>query len=202
MEECRPSDLNQLFLRGTVGDSPRLSHFSHGESFYQFPLCCRRLSGAEDVVNVLVPGWMPQNGLTIGGEVEVEGSLRSFNNRSGIGSRLVLTVLALRISPTAEEHANRLRLRGTICRRCGVRRTPLGREICDFTLAVNRRYGRSDYLPCIAWGTVAQRCAQLCVGTRVTLEGRLQSRSYVKQLPGGCEERVAYEVSVMELEAE
>lgn len=202
MEEYCQTDFNRILIRGVVGERPRLSHFSHGESFFQFPLCCRRLSGAEDVVNVLVPGRVPQNGLTIGGEVEVQGSLRSFNNRSGVGSRLVLTVLANQISPTGEEHVNHLRLRGTICRRGGVRRTPLGREICDFTLAVNRKYGRSDYLPCIAWGTMAQKCAGLSVGSRLALEGRLQSRHYVKQLPDRCEDRVAYEVSAMSLEEE
>lgn len=204
MNQCGQGDQNQILIRGTVGDAPRLSHCSHDQRFYQFPLCSQRLSGNEDVVNVLVPGRLLQlgNGLTIGEEVEVEGSLRTFNNRSGVGSRLVITILARRIAPTQEEHLNQLRLTGTICRRGCVRRTPLGREICDFTLAVNRKYGHSDYLPCIAWGSMAQKCACLSVGSRIALEGRLQSRGYVKQFPDHSEERVAYEVSAMELETE
>ena len=130
------------------------------------------------------------------------GSLRTFNNRSGVGARLVITVLADSVTPTTEPHANPLTLKGTICRRGEVRRTPLGREICDFTLAVNRRYGRSDYLPCIAWGTMAQRCAAMGVGSRLELTGRLQSRTYTKQYPDHAEERVAYECSAMSLEPE
>lgn len=202
MEGNHQFDLNRILLRGTVEGAAKPSHLSHGERFYQFPLGCRRLSGNRDVVNVLVSErLMAERPLTVGEEVEVRGSLRTFNNRSGVGSRLVVTVLAGCILSGGEDHANALRLRGTICRRGCVRRTPLGREICDFTLAVNRRYGRADYLPCIAWGSMAQRCAGMNVGSRVTLDGRLQSREYIKQYPDHSEERVAYEVSTMELEA-
>lgn len=197
--QFRP-DRNEVLLRGRVGETPWLSHCCHGERFYQFPLVCRRLSGNEDAVNVLLSEGRMEKWLDRGETVEVRGSLRTFNNRSGVGSRLVITVLAREIGLTKEEHQNQLWLRGTICRRGCVRRTPLGREICDFTLAVNRRYGRGDYLPCIAWGSVAQRCEEMEIGQRVELEGRLQSRGYIKQYPDHSEERVAYEVSVMGLE--
>ncbi len=196
-------DLNQIVLRGRVERLPALSHVSHQESFYLFPLAVERLSGNEDVLNVLLPGrLMGQCPLERGEEVEVQGSLRTFNNRSGVGARLVVTVLADAVVPSGVPHANLLRLKGTICRRSDMRRTPLGREICDFTLAVNRRYGRSDYLPCIAWGSVAQRCAALGVGARLELSGRLQSRSYTKQYPDHAEERIAYECSAMSVEPE
>ena len=196
-------DLNQIILRGTVDSPPAFSHMSHQENFYLFRLSVERLSGNRDVLNVQLPGkLLEQVRVTAGEEVEVRGSLRTFNNRSGIGARLVITVLAESVTPSMEPHANVLTLRGTICRLGEVRRTPLGREICDFTLAVNRRYGRSDYLPCIAWGSLAQRCARLGVGSRLTLEGRLQSRGYTKQLPDHTEERVAYECSAMALEPE
>ncbi len=196
-------DLNQVILRGTVEACPAFSHMSHQETFYLFPLAVERLSGNRDVLNIQLPGKLLADApVEPGEEVEVRGSLRTFNNRSGVGARLVITVLAESLTPAAEPHANLLTLRGTICRLGTVRRTPLGREICDFTLAVNRRYGRSDYLPCIAWGSLAQRCALLGVGSRLTLEGRLQSRAYTKQYPDHAEERVAYECSAMALEPE
>lgn len=194
-------DVNQITLRGRVEAKPTFSHISHQESFYLFPLAVARLSGNWDVLNIQLPGkLLCQRPPEPGEEVEVTGSLRTFNNRTGTGARLVITVLAESVIPTDEAHANLLNLRGTICRRGEVRRTPLGREICDFTLAVNRRYGRSDYLPCIAWGSVAQRCATLGVGSRLELTGRLQSRGYTKQYPDHAEKRVAYECSVMSLE--
>lgn len=191
-------DVNRIVLRGRVAAPAKFSHISHQESFYTFPLAVERLSGNEDVLNVQFPAsLLPAGEVTPGREIEVEGSLRTFNNRSGVGARLVITVLASRIAPGGQPHTNQLVLRGTVCRRGEARRTPLGREICDFTLAVNRRYGRSDYLPCIAWGSMAQRCAALSVGNRLLLEGRLQSRGYVKQYPDHSEERVAFECSAM-----
>lgn len=196
-------DVNQILLRGRVVREPKLSHVSHQERFYLFPLAVERLSGNEDTLNIQLPERLMETlELDPGMEVEVTGSLRTFNNRTGVGARLVITVLADQLTPTQSPHANTLELKGTICRRGEVRRTPLGREICDFTLAVNRRYGRSDYLPCIAWGTMAQRCAAMPVGSRLSLEGRLQSRVYVKQYPDHSEERVAFECSAMAVEPE
>ena len=97
------------------------------------------------------------------------------------------------------EDQNRLVCTGTLCKPPSLRCTPLGRTICDMILAVNRRYGRSDYLPCIAWGSLAYQCGQMEVGEKLGLEGRLQSRVYTKNLGDRCEERTAYEVSVMNL---
>jgi primosomal replication protein N len=135
-----------------------------------------------------------------GNRVRVNGEVRSFNNKSGQGSRLVITVYARAICLSEEEHSNRLWMGGVLCKQPVYRRTPLGREICDLMLAVNRRYGRADYLPCIAWGSLAQQCASLSVGDGVRLEGRLQSRCYTKVVDGGEEQRVAFEVSIMEME--
>ena len=126
--------------------------------------------------------------------------MRSYNNRSGQGSKLVVTVL-VRAAAFAEEETgeNRLILAGALCRGPVVRQTPLGREICDLLLAVNRPYGRADYLPCIAWGSLAAYCGELPVGSRLRLEGRLQSRQYHKVIDGEQVTRTAFEVSVMNL---
>lgn len=135
--------------------------------------------------------------LSPGAAVTVTGQLRSFNNRSGQGPRLVVSVFAQTLQPGGEGPVNRIRLSGVLCKPPTLRCTPLGREICDIILAVNRRYGRADYLPLIAWGTVARQTSILAVGARLTVEGRIQSRTYTKNLETGPQERVAYEVSVM-----
>lgn len=193
-------DLNQIMLRGRVAGRAVFSHAGHDETFYRFPLAVERLSGNEDVLNIQFSRrLLPPEKITVDEHLEVRGSLRTFNNKSGVGAKLVITVLAQEIVPTTDDHANVLTLVGTICRRGEPRRTPLGREICDFTLAVNRRYGRSDYLPCIAWGSMAQRCGAMEVGRRLRLDGRLQSRVYTKQLGNRSEERVAFECSAMSL---
>ena len=192
---------NRALLCGTVAGEPVLSHENHGVSYDVFPLSVSRLSGAEDRLNVVAARpLLTDCPLAPGDRVEVQGEVRSFNNRTGPGSRLVITLFARSLSPTRAEPANCLELSGVLCKPPILRRTPLGREICDLMLAVNRKYGRADYLPCIAWGTLAQRCGGLHVGDGVKLEGRLQSRSYQKVVDGVTQDRTAFEVSVMHLE--
>ena len=136
-----------------------------------------------------------------GRRLTVDGQLRSFNNKSGSGSRLVISVFAQLLTSAGEEEEdrNRIALRGVICKPPVLRRTPLGRCISDMMLAVNRRYGRADYLPCIAWGQVAMITGNMAVGEALSLEGRVQSRAYTKVVEGCAQERTAFEVSVMHL---
>ena len=198
------ADLNHIQLHGRVGALPAISHRNHGVAFYLFPLLVRRLSGTEDRIHVVVPQALLERlpSLQVGQEVTVWGEVRTFNNRSGIGSRLVISTFARDLEVEEGEDENRLELTGTLCKLPGLRTTPLGRTICDMILAVNRRYGRADYLPCIAWGSLAHRCGGLAVGDRVRLNGRLQSREYTKLVDDQLEERTAFEVSVMSLTQE
>ena len=96
---------NRALLRGTAAAEPVLSHETHGVVYETFPLAVRRLSGSEDRVNVLVPRvLLEQRPVTEGMELEVEGEVRSFNNKSGKGSRLVITLYAKELRPAAGEH--------------------------------------------------------------------------------------------------
>ncbi len=192
---------NHISLAGIVGEPPEVSHENHGVTYLRFPLRVRRLSGAEDVINVIAAQELLQPGLVEQGTaLALEGEVRSYNNRSGRGSKLVITVYARTLARHLGEHQNELTLAGVLCKPPVLRRTPLGREICDLMLAVNRRYGRADYLPCIAWGAVAVWCSRLTVGDGIKLSGRLQSREYVKQEYGQSQTRIAFEISVMSLE--
>lgn len=193
--------LNQGLLRGKAAGEPRPSHLNHGTAYFSFPLEVERLSGAADVLNVIVAQRTLEACPVVPGRMyEVVGEVRSFNNRSGVGGRLIITFFAKELIPADGPHANHLELHGTLCKMPVLRRTPLGREICDLLLAVNRRYGRADYLPCIAWGGLARVCGDMEVGDTLRLTGRLQSRVYRKLVGGTEEERVAYEVSILILE--
>lgn len=190
---------NQILLRGELDALPAFSHESHGRRFYTFPLLVERLSGTLDRLCCMAPEELVQALDPFDGPmIELQGQVRSFNNRSGTGRRLVISAYAATLAACEGSPANEVTLRGIVCRRPVFRRTPLGREICDLMLAVNRPYRRTDYLPCILWGRTAQACAGLEPGTQLALTGRLQSRSYIKQLEdGGSEERTAYEISAI-----
>ena len=191
---------NRVELRGVAEDAPVLSHVNHGCAFYRFTLSVLRLSGQADKLPVIVPRpLLLLTPVSPGDGVHITGQLRSFNNKSCQGSRLVISTFAQSLEPCDGGHFNRILLAGVLCKQPTLRRTPLGRSICDMILAVNRRYGRADYLPCIAWGQVAAKVAEMQVGDRLALEGRVQSRTYIKQTDAGSEERTAYEVSVMQL---
>ncbi len=193
---------NKARLVGQAVGAPEYSHTNHGEDYFRFPLKSCRLSGAADQVNVLISRTLlEETPVRNGDRLIVEGEVRSFNNRTGIGSKLVITLFARSVLPAGDEpDDNRLFLAGVLCKEPNYRRTPLGREICDLMLAVNRRYGRADYLPCISWGLLAQRSARLQVGDGIRMEGRLQSRNYTKLTETGQVQRVAFEVSVMTME--
>lgn len=191
---------NQIFLRGRLAALPTLSHVNHGVEYYLLPLSAHRLSGAEDRLHVIAAkGQLTALALEEGSPLTVRGEVRTFNNRSGVGSRLVVSVFARELSQEDGDDENMLTLSGTLCKPPSLRSTPLGRTICDMILAINRRYGRADYLPCIAWGSLAYRCAAMNVGDRLALEGRLQSRVYTKEVDGQLQERTAFEVSIMSL---
>jgi len=192
---------NYCMLRGELEEAPTFSHESRGERFYRFALNVHRLSGAVDTVHILARQQLLEQIDRMEAEkICVIGELRSFNNKSGSGPRLVLNVFAKEIRFENGDDTNEVILNGTICKQPVLRTTPMGREICDLMLAVNRRYGRSDYLPCIAWGGAAHEAAHWEVGTAARLTGRLQSRKYTKLMEGVSVEKTAYEVSVLRLE--
>lgn len=187
---------NHVLLRGTLSGLPEFSHENHARRFYRFCLEVERLSGTIDILPVVAAeDVLDAMDLFQGERIEASGQLRSFNNRASSGRKLILSVYASQLSTSDAEAENQVQLQGTICKEPIFRRTPLGREICDIMLAVNRPYHRTDYLPCILWGKTAQSISRASVGAQLCLNGRLQSREYVKMLPEGSEQRTAYEVS-------
>ena len=192
---------NDLELRGALAAAPQFSHMSRGERFFVFPVETRRLSGAADRINVIARQSLLESAVLPdeSGGIYVRGELRSFNNRRGEGARLVITAFARELRFDQGEDLNRISLAGTLCKPPNLRVTPMGRDICDLMLAVNRRCGRSDYLPCICWGARARAAALYGVGDAVELTGRVQSRQYIKLIDGEPVEKTAYEVSASEI---
>ena len=192
---------NNILLRGELVALPQFSHENHRKRFFRFMLCVPRLSGAEDVIPVIAEERIINSIDLSGGEMlEVQGQIRSHNSRENGIRRLLVFVFATSITATGGPPANDVLLQGPICRQPNLRRTPLGREICDVMLAVPRPFKRADYLPCILWGRTAQDISLCHTSDVIRIQGRLQSRAYHKMTEQGTEERTAYEISALSAE--
>ena len=192
---------NNILLRGELIALPQFSHENHRKQFFRFMLCVPRLSGAEDVIPVIAEERIINSIDLSGGEMlEVQGQIRSHNSRENGARRLLVFVFATSITATDAPPANDVLLQGPICRQPNLRRTPLGREICDVMLAVPRPFRRADYLPCILWGRTAQEISVCHTSDVIRIQGRLQSRGYHKMTEQGIEERTAYEISALSAE--
>ena len=194
---------NQVSLVGEIVSDFEYSHEVYGEGFYLVELSVSRLSDFVDYIPVMVSERLINvEESYIGQQVYIGGQFRSFNRHDEKRNRLVLTVFAREIKLTDNEDAmNQIFLDGYICKDAIYRKTPLGREIADLLVAVNRSYGKSDYIPCICWGRNARFASGFEVGTHVQIWGRIQSREYVKKITETqIEQRVAYEVSVSKID--
>jgi single-stranded DNA-binding protein len=195
---------NIIHLRGHVCQNLQFGHELFGEQFYTTTLRVPRLSGAEDFLPITISErLLMDTDITAGSLLCLEGQLRSYNKIVEGSGRLLITAFAQRLLPEDnDENPNRVLLTGALCKPPSYRTTPFGREIADLMLAVNRSYGKSDYIPCITWGRTARYAVGLKTGDKVQLVGRFQSRNYQKQLPDGTVvTKVAYEVSVSRLNA-
>lgn len=199
-------DNNQVSIAGEVISDFTFSHDVFGEGFYVLEVVVSRLSNSYDMIPVMVSERLIDVKLDYKGKfVEVLGQFRSYNRHEESKNKLVLSVFAREIKMVDElsENAkpNHIFLDGFVCKPPIYRKTPLGREIADVLLAVNRPYGKSDYIPCICWGRNARFAESFAVGGHVQIWGRIQSREYQKKLTEtDFEKRVAYEVSVSKLE--
>ena len=186
---------NQVTVMGEIASEFEFSHEVFGEGFYMLELLVKRLSDSFDRIPVMISERL----------IDVTGQFRSFNRHEEKKNRLVLSVFAREAAFVEAEDdkvkSNQIFLDGFICKPPVYRKTPLGREIADMLVAVNRPYGKSDYIPCISWGRNARFASNFEVGSRVQIWGRIQSREYVKKLEDDrTEKRTAYEVSVSKME--
>ena len=193
---------NRAYIAGKVASAPVFSHEILGEEFFDITVAVPRLSGQEDEIPVTVSDrLMKPAAPEIGDYIGISGQVRSYNKVVDGKSKLILRVFARETDAGDPENPNIVELEGFVCKPPVYRTTPFKREICDLLLAVNRAYGKSDYIPCIAWGRNARYASSFEVGSRFRVWGRVQSREYTKKISEEqVEKRVAYEVSVSKLE--
>jgi len=199
---------NQVSISGTVVSDFEFSHEVYGEGFYTVDISVPRLSDTYDVIPLMVSERLVDVTQDYTGySLMATGQFRSYNRHEETKNRLVLSVFVRELElfeENSEEEThkpNQIFLDGYICKPPIYRKTPLGREIADVLIAVNRPYGKSDYVPCICWGRNARFAETFDVGGHVQIWGRIQSREYQKKISEEeIQKRIAYEVSVSKLE--
>ena len=193
---------NKVFISGEVASEPKFSHEVYGENFFEFDLKVPRLSDYFDKIPVTISERLiGDNDIRVGSKICGNGQFRSYNKLVDGKSKLMLTVFIREIVPYVEtENPNYIEITGYVCKEPVFRTTPFKREISDVLLAVNRSYNKSDYLPCIAWGRNARFVKNFCVGDKVTVTGRIQSRDYQKKINDEVITKTAYEVSLNRIE--
>ena len=143
---------NQVSIMGKIDTGFTFSHQVFGEGFYTMELLVRRLSDSEDRIPVMVSERLLDITQDYTGQyIEIHGQFRSYNRHEEKHNRLVLSVFAREVNFVEEQDeslpVNQIFLDGFICKPPVYRKTPLGREIADMLLAVNRPYRKSDYIP-------------------------------------------------------
>lgn len=202
---------NMVEIVGKLEDELVYSHTVYGEDFYTAKIKVTRLSDSYDEIPVMISNRLLNPEQTYSGHmIRIEGQFRSYNQHTENKSKLLLSVFVrdLEVLELEEEELkgwdtpNQIYLDGYVCKAPIYRKTPLGREITDLLLAVNRPYNKSDYIPAIAWGRNARFAANFSVGSRIKIWGRIQSRQYQKRVgqEGEVEQRTAYEISISKME--
>lgn len=198
---------NKIDIAGKINSSITLSHTVFDEKFFSSTLEIKRLSSSSDIIPITIPEKLvAENNLHEGSFVKIEGQLRSYNYYLKVDdlsqnrrSKLVITAFCKNMLPFVT-YENNVMLDGYVCKRPVYRSTPFGKKITDLLLAVNRNYGKSDYIPVIFWGANAVKASEFDIGARISVSGRIQSREYEKYLPSGVlEKKTTYEVSGFKL---
>ena len=166
-------DTNVVNLKGELEDKLEFSHEIFGEKFYSTKIKINRLSNSYDILPMTISERLLQD-IDFENEklVSVVGQLRSYNKNVDNKNKLVLTVFVREIKPIIEvdtKDPNSIFLDGYICKVPIYRKTPLGREITDLLVAINRPYNKSDYIPSIVWGRNAKFAKNLNVGDRIQM---------------------------------
>ena len=200
---------NRVCIIGEIVSEFPFSHEVFGEGFYIANVSVNRLSDMVDVIPLMISERLIDVTKDYRGmKIEVAGQFRSYNRHEGTKNKLVLSIFVRELRfieedemPEEQSKSNQIFLDGFVCKPPIYRKTPLGREIADVLVAVNRPYGKSDYIPCIAWGRNARFAGGLEVGSHLQVSGRVQSREYTKKIgEDEVERRVAYEVSVSKID--
>ena len=171
---------NRITIDGFISEEPTYSHTSGTEKFFKFSFKSERYSGISDELNCIISERLIDDDINVYGYYIIDGSVRSRNISLNNGkTKCELYIFVDGIEKTEGiTHTNDVIIESAfIVKQAEYRRTPLGRELVDFVVAVNRPNKKTDYIPCIAWGRNAKYIAKKDrTGLKVNLRGRFRQK--------------------------
>lgn len=179
--------MNKVELIGKVLEVKK-SHEYEGHIFYNVEVEVKRRSEVSDFIDVIVSSNRINKIIDKDMTIQIAGKIRTKNIEVSTNkTKLAVYVYAYEINEVDEstEHINNVDLEGFLCRAPLNRTTPRNKHITELLIAVNRRCGQSSYIPTISWGIKnAMYSKTLDVGNKLSINGRLQTRHYDKEVDG------------------
>ena len=185
---------NSIKLHGVIQSLNEVIKTRTGEEYQEFTLAVKRLSGAEDVLPVVINTKKVTESIRIGAEVTIMGTIKmDIDDPFGEETHLLMSVCVTTVVEEVGEHCNEVELEGPICKKPRMKTTPKGQTVCETMLMA--AIGSNTPIPCIMWGVVAKNISSLDLYDNLKVHGRLQKRTYFKNTEQGREMRSFYEVS-------
>ena len=137
---------NRVSIIGEVVSEFQFSHEVFGEGFYLVNVSVDRLSDMVDIIPLMISERLIDVTKDYRGmKIEVSGQFRSYNRHEGLKNKLILSIFVRELQfvedddmPQEQSKSNQIYLDGYVCKPPIYRKTPLGREIADILIAVNR----------------------------------------------------------------
>lgn len=193
--------MNQIILRGFLRNV-EYSHNIQDIEFYKAELVSKQDNGKENIINVKFKRF--SNPYQEEQEVCFVGNIRTYSQKIENKSKVDIYVFTYFDLPEEEIESNNLALLdGRICKKGDLRKTQNGKDVIDFILANNLRSESQSlncYIPCVAWGKLAKKIANMNISDYLNVKGQLQSREYKKKISDDDYEiRVAHELNINEI---
>lgn len=196
--------MNEIYLAGVMRNIKH-SHNIGNVEYSKANLIVTRKDGKEDIINILFKSY--NNAYEDNSRISLRGNIRSYSTKMDSGNKVDIYVFTHLDKVNDElDVNNRCDLSGRICIINKMHKTSNGKPVIHFTLANNIVKGNkiiNSYIPCVAWGKLAEIISNYKVNDEIAISGELHSREYRKMLNDSeYEIKVAHELVITEIKDE
>ena len=190
--------MNEIAVQGYLRDI-EFSHDVGKVDYNKASLICPGVNGKEDEL-FLIQFKKLSNKYNEGDFVEFKGNLRSYTTR-GDGGKSQVQIYIFTYFDLPDIPINTVKLDGRICKITELKTSYSGTSYIHFIIANNIFKGGTklnSYIPCTAYGEVAERLSKNTVNDFISIDGRFHSHTYKRKSDN--EIMLAHEVIVKDYE--